>query len=115
MIGLPWSVKIIYGLTSDNIPICGTRRKSYIIIMGLLQFVAMISIYIFNIQNGFVVTLLLGLASLSLAFINVVVDAIIIVQSRKDSLHGSQDLMSIAWMAMGVGGVAGCVAGGYLT
>ena len=49
MIGLPWSVKIIYGLTSDNIPICGTNRKSYIIIMGLLQFIAMISIYIFNI------------------------------------------------------------------
>ena len=52
---------------------------------------------------------------MALAFINVVVDAIIIVQSRKDEVHGSQDLMSIAWMAMGVGGVSGCVAGGYLT
>jgi len=52
---------------------------------------------------------------MALAFINVVVDAIIIVQSRKDMVHGSQDLMSVAWMAMGVGGVAGCVAGGYMT
>ena len=75
----------------------------------------MILIYIFNISNAFVVTLLLGVASMSLAFINVVVDAIIIVQSRKDAVHGSQDLMSIAWMAMGVGGVTGCISGGYLT
>jgi hypothetical protein len=52
---------------------------------------------------------------MALAFINVVIDAIIIVQSRKDPVHGSQNLMSVAWMAMGVGGVVGCFGGGYLT
>ena len=36
LIGLPWSIKIIYGLISDNVPIAGTRRKSYIIIMGVV-------------------------------------------------------------------------------
>jgi hypothetical protein len=36
MIHLPWSVKIIYGLISYNVPILGTRRKSYIVLMGLL-------------------------------------------------------------------------------
>jgi len=52
---------------------------------------------------------------MALAFINVVIDAIIIVQSRKDPQHGSQNLMSVAWMAMGVGGVIGCMGGGFLT
>mmetsp|Transcript_4881 Transcript_4881/g.3333 ORF Transcript_4881/g.3333 Transcript_4881/m.3333 type:complete len:89 (+) Transcript_4881:286-552(+) len=33
---IPWSVKIVYGLISDNIPIMGSRRKSYLIIFGLL-------------------------------------------------------------------------------
>ena len=33
---LPWSVKILYGLFSDNVPIMGTRRKSHVIIMGFL-------------------------------------------------------------------------------
>jgi len=36
MIHLPWSFKILYGLISDNVPLCGTRRKSYLIIMGIL-------------------------------------------------------------------------------
>lgn len=45
IIHIPWSVKIIYGIVSDNLPIAGTRRKSYIVIMGFVQFLALISIY----------------------------------------------------------------------
>ena len=33
---IPWGTKIIYGLISDNITFCGTKRKSYIVLMGLL-------------------------------------------------------------------------------
>lgn len=29
-IGIPWSLKILYGLISDNVPLCGSRRKSYL-------------------------------------------------------------------------------------
>lgn len=36
IIHIPWSVKLLYGLISDNIPIAGTRRKSYIILMGII-------------------------------------------------------------------------------
>ena len=36
IIGLPWSIKILYGLISDNVPILGTRRKAYIILMGFI-------------------------------------------------------------------------------
>lgn len=36
IVHLPWSVKILYGLISDNVPIAGTRRKSYVIMMGIL-------------------------------------------------------------------------------
>ena len=39
---IPWSIKLVYGLISDNLPICGSRRKSYLIIMGLLQFSMML-------------------------------------------------------------------------
>ena len=33
---LPWSIKIVYGLVSDNVPICGSRRKSYLLIAAIL-------------------------------------------------------------------------------
>jgi MFS family permease len=46
---LPWSVKILYGLISDNVPLFGSRRKSYVIIMGFLEFFSLIAIYVFEI------------------------------------------------------------------
>lgn len=76
MIHLPWSVKIIYGLISDNVPILGTRRKSYIVLMGLLQFGALVSVYAFGEINALTVAICLTLAALSEAFVNVVADAI---------------------------------------
>ena len=79
MIMLPWSVKILYGVISDNVPLLGTRRKSYVILMGSMEFIALFSIYIFNIQHAFSVAVLLCITSLSLAFVNVVVDAIMCI------------------------------------
>lgn len=35
-IAIPWSTKIVYGLISDNFPICGSRRKSYLVIAAFL-------------------------------------------------------------------------------
>lgn len=79
MIHIPWSVKIIYGLISDNVPIAGTNRKSYIVIMGILQFVALISIYLFHETSAISVAIFLTLAAFSEAFVNVVADAIMCV------------------------------------
>lgn len=115
LISITWSIKILYGIISDNLPIAGTKRKSYVVMMGLLQFGSLLSVYVFEISHGLSVAILLSITSMCIAFINVVVDAIVCVQARKDPVHGSQDLMSLAWMTQGVGGVAGCLLGGYMT
>lgn len=115
MIHIPWSIKIVYGLISDNVPIAGTRRKSYIVLMGFVQFLALVTIYILHETSALSVAICLTLAALSEAFVNVVADAIMCIQARKDPEHGSQDLISFSWMATGVGGILGCVASGVLT
>jgi len=79
MIHIPWSIKIIYGLISDNIPIAGTRRKSYIILMGLLQFTSLMAIFFVNDASAITVSILLTLACMSEAFVNVVADAIMCI------------------------------------
>lgn len=79
MIHIPWSVKIVYGLLSDNIPIMGTNRKSYIILMGIIQFIALISIYFLHETNGLVIASFLTVAAMTEAFVNVVSDAIMCV------------------------------------
>jgi hypothetical protein len=35
-ISFPWSIKLFYGIISDNLPIFGFKRKSYVILMGAL-------------------------------------------------------------------------------
>ena len=33
---LSWTPKLFYGIISDTFPIFGTRKKSYIVVMGML-------------------------------------------------------------------------------
>ena len=79
LISLPWSLKILYGLISDNVPICGTRRKSWLIIMGLIETIVMFILFFTLPEDPIVVTLLLMVASMAIAFINVVSNAIMVI------------------------------------
>jgi MFS-type transporter involved in bile tolerance (Atg22 family) len=115
MIHLPWSIKILYGLISDNVPIAGTRRKSYIVLMGVLQFLSLISIYFLHSSTPYAVAACLTVACMTEAFVNVVADAIMCIQARKDPENGSQDLIAFSWLATGVGGIFGCLMGGIMT
>ena len=61
------------------------------------------------------VSIMLTMAALSEAFVNVVADAIMCIQARKDPEHGSQDLIAFSWVATGVGGILGSLIGGVMT
>lgn len=115
IIHIPWSFKILYGLTSDNVPICGTRRKSYLILMGIIQFCSLFSVFYFTPEDPLVVAILLALASMSEAFTNVVSDAIMVIQSRRDPGYGSQDFVTLIYLSTGTGGVIGCIFAGIMT
>lgn len=75
----------------------------------------MLSIYFLHETSALLVAIFLTLAALSEAFVNVVADAIMCVQARKDPENGSQDLIAFSWMASGVGGILGSVIGGIMT
>ena len=81
-ISLPWSVKLLYGLLSDNLPLCGSRRKSYVVLMGLLQFLSLWCVFAFEVQNAMAVAGLLFVTSLTGAYLDVLVDALMVTQSR---------------------------------
>lgn len=46
---------------------------------------------------------------------DVVVDGLMVVQQRRDPHSGSEDLQTYSWCLVGVGGVVGSLAGGFLT
>lgn len=47
IISLPWCFKIFMGLITDNVKLCGLKRKPYIIFFGLVQTAFMFSLYQF--------------------------------------------------------------------
>jgi len=115
MMTLSWTPKLFYGIISDTFPICGTRKKSYIIVMGFLQFATAWIIAMVNFKSPFVVCILGFFMNLASAFMDVVVDGLMVMQARRDSTNGSQNLQTFSWQLLGLGGILGGVAGGVLT
>ena len=112
---LPWSLKICYGLISDNIPIFGSRRKSYLIIGALLQFFTMIVLGLQHLEDSSLATWMLFISNISIAFSDVIVDSLMVIQARKHPGTGAEDLNSFSWTCLSVGGFFGSIAAAFLT
>jgi hypothetical protein len=75
---LPWSPKILYGFFTDTFPIFGSRKRSYLILMGLVQGITLIVVF-FPIGNLTFFVSMLTLKALSGAVMDVVVDGLMVV------------------------------------
>ena len=78
---MPWSFKIIYGLISDNFPIFGSRRKSYLLIGSFTQFFTMLYLTFYEHDGGneIIVVFCLTINSLCVAFMDVIVDSLMVI------------------------------------
>ncbi|KAL7618419.1 probable folate-biopterin transporter 4 [Lactuca sativa] len=111
----PWSIKPIYGIVSDCIPIKGRKRIPYLVIATLLSLfpwvVVGIEESIRNSRDQLMIFLLLQ--NLGSAMADVVIDAMIAEAARLEKAKFAGDLQSVSWMAMAVGGICGSLLGGY--
>ncbi len=81
---LAWTPKLFYGIISDTFPIAGTRKKSYIMLMGMLQFSTAWTIAMVQFENPVIICILGFFMNLASAFMDVVVDGLMVMQARKD-------------------------------
>lgn len=115
IINLPWSLKVFYGLIADNVPICGSKRRVYIAINGFLQFVFLLALVPDLINEKHIITFFLTLYAVNVAFNDAIIDALMVMQARRDPIHGSQDLNSYSWVWLAFGGITGSISAGFLT
>ena len=115
IVNFPWSLKVFYGLFADNVPICGSKRRIYIAINGLFQFVFLLPLIPSWIQNKYIITFFLTIYASNVAFNDAIIDALMVMQARRDHKHGSEDLNSYSWLWLAVGGIVGSISAGYLT
>jgi hypothetical protein len=79
IITIPWSFKILYGIVSDNLPIFGSRKRSYYIInSGIAILVLMPLLDPYWITSAYIITVLLCILNLNLAFNDVISDALMV-------------------------------------
>ncbi|KAL7249334.1 hypothetical protein ACSBR1_011483 [Camellia fascicularis] len=111
----PWSIKPLYGILSDCIPIRGRKRVPYLMIATVLSLVPWLILgQVSSLRSSKVPFMIfLTLQNLGSAMADVVVDAMIAEAVRVERASFAGDLQSISWMAMALGGICGSLLGGY--
>jgi len=65
-------------MIADNVPIYGSRRRSYIIMNGLIAFLSLLFLIPDWIKNKYLITFVLTTFSMTVAWTDVIVDALMV-------------------------------------
>jgi len=84
LIYAPWMFKFLYGLTADSLPICGSRKKAWILLWGVAQTLSLTVAAFVRIESINLFMLLISINAVALAFMDVVVDSLMVMQARRD-------------------------------
>ncbi|GFR44950.1 hypothetical protein Agub_g5992, partial [Astrephomene gubernaculifera] len=110
---IPWMIKPLYGFISDSVPLFGYRRRSYLVLCGIMGTLAWGSLsYGVYDSRGAVAAMLL--ASLGTAASDVVVDSIVVERARGHHQSVAGSLQSLCWASAAVGGIASAYFSGSL-
>lgn len=110
---LPWLIKPLYGFISDSIPLFGYRRRSYLILSGLLGALSW-SLMASFVDSKYSAAFCILLGSLSVAFSDVVVDSMVVERARGESQSTSGSLQSLCWGSSAFGGIVSAYFSGSL-
>lgn len=86
---LPWMIKPIFGLVTDLCPLFGYRRKTYIIICGLVNMMAWWYMA-YYVNSVFSSNCTLFLVNVTLSFLSVLGEAVVVELSNLDKIEGSE-------------------------
>ncbi len=112
IITIPWFIKPVYGLLSDFVPIAGTRRRSYFLIMAALATVSAIAVSLMTDAPYWALATMITLLWLGVGFTDVLTDALMVENGKPLGLTGT--FQSVQWAALSASSILVGVAGGYL-
>ena len=101
---IPWITKPIIGFLSDGKPLFNYRRRSYLILSGILGSIAWLSLATIVDSLWGAIIAILG-TSLSVAMSDVIVDSVVVERAKSESLAKAGSLQSVTWGISALGGV----------
>ena len=112
IITIPWFIKPVYGLLSDFVPIFGTRRRSYFLIMSGVAALAAVAVSLMPGASYALLATLITLLWLGVGFTDVLTDALMVENGQRVGLTGA--FQSVQWGALSAASILVGVGGGYL-
>ena len=91
-IATPPILKLLYALINDNVPLYGSNRKSYIVLMSSINTITLFTLYFIEVKSALLVTVLFTISVFCFSFSGTAVCAMMIIKTRNDPVHGSQEL-----------------------
>ncbi len=110
---IPWTLKPLYGLLSDTLPLAGYRRRPYLLLSGLLGCAAWLGMALWA-PTAELAVLWMVLGSLAVAVGDVIVDSLVVERVQGSDWAGTGTLQSLAWGATAFGSLLTAYAGGAL-
>lgn len=110
IVSIPWCLKPLYGFMSDSYPLCGNRRRPYMI-MGAYLSCFMWILLPFCPHDEFAVTLVMTLSSAGLCFSDVMADSLLVELARNESEANQGTIQSSSWMFRFSGGLTASILG----
>jgi folate/biopterin transporter len=111
---LPWVVKPLFGFLSDSLPILGYRRRSYLVLSGVLGCLAWLAMGTV-VNSAVTATVAIALTSTSTAISDVIADSIVVERIRsQESQSEAGSLQSLCWATTALGGLVTAYASGWL-
>jgi predicted MFS family arabinose efflux permease len=109
---IPWFIKPVYGLLSDFVPLFGTRRRSYFLIMSGGAALAAVSVSLMPGASYALLATMITLLWLGVGFTDVITDALMVENGKRAGLTGA--FQSVQWGALSAASILVGVGGGYL-
>jgi MFS family permease len=107
---IPWTIKPLYGLVSDFIPLFGYRRKTWLLVTNALA--ASGFLWLFGLTEPTTIVTALMLTAFGTAASDVIIDAVMVENGKKTGM--TANFQSVQWLWMNIASVGTSLFGGYL-
>ena len=112
IIAIPWFFKILYGVASDNFPLFGYRRKSYLAAASILSVLCWSALAALRYTSFWYFTGLFFLVNIAACVIDVIVDGYVVQQST--DLKKTNEYQNLSWGSRAAGAACSSWLGGWL-
>lgn len=109
---IPWFFKILYGAVSDNFPLFGYKRKSYLAASSILSALCWAVLAAFHHTGFWYYTAFFFLSNVAVCTTDVIIDGYVVQQST--DIKKTNEYQNLSWGSRAVGAGISSWLGGWL-